>query len=232
MTEAISLGDVSVAIGMPVGKPIPPQTVSSIFATAYRMGQMGIRCDLLMQICGVVQVARDSVLDEFLKCGADKLFWIDSDIAWTPDDFLRMLALSTKYDVIAVAYPSRAHDGNLFQVNTDGITTHSISEHGLFNVNGTGLGFCIVDREPLQVLAAKAPRVIDGYSQREMAEVFRVDRTAKGYRRTEDIAFFDDLRGAGFTVWCDPSIELGHVGEKEWRGRFADALGGTGGVTR
>ena len=43
-------------------------------------------------------------------------------------------------------------------------------------------------------------------------------------RRTEDIAFFDDLRDEGFTIWCDPSIELGHVGEKEWRGRFADAL--------
>lgn len=227
MTEAISLGNVSVAIGMPVGKPIPPMTVSSIFATAYQLGQMGIRCDLLMQICGVVTIARDSVLDEFLKCGADKLIWVDSDIAWTPQDFLRMLALSTKYDVIAVAYPSRSHDGNLFQVNTDGIAEHSISEHGLFNINGTGLGFCIVDRKPLELLAAKAPRVLDGYSQKEMAEVFRVDRTPSGHRRTEDIAFFDDLREAGFTVWCDPSIELGHIGEKEWRGRFADAIAAT-----
>ena len=77
MTEAISLGNVSVAIGMPVGKSIPPMTVSSIFATAYQLGQMGIRCDLLMQICGVVTIARDSVLDEFLKCGADKLIWVE-----------------------------------------------------------------------------------------------------------------------------------------------------------
>lgn len=224
MTESISLGTTSVAIGMPVGKPIPPQTVSAIFATAYQMGQMGIHCDLLMQICGVVTIARDSVLDEFLKCGADKLFWIDSDMAWTPEAFLRMLALSTKYDVVAAAYPSRSHDGNTFLVNTDGMNEHTINEYGLVDVNGLGLGFCIVDRKPLEMLAAKAPRVIDGYSTREMAEVFRIDRNAKGFRRTEDIAFFDDLREAGITVWCDPSIELGHVGEKEWRGRFADAL--------
>lgn len=219
----IPLGNLSVAIGMPVGKPIPPQTVSSIFATAYRMGQMGIRCDLLMQVCGVVTIARDSVLDEFLACGADKLFWIDSDMAWTPSDFIRMLALSTKYDVVAVAYPSRSLDG-VFQVNTDGLTTHAISEHGLFNVNSLGLGFCIVDRKPLELLASRSPRVIDGYSQKEMAEVFRVDRTATGHRRTEDVAFFGDLRDAGFTVWCDPSIELGHIGEKEWRGRLSDAV--------
>jgi len=224
MSESIPLGNISVAIGMPVGKPIPPQTVSSVFATAFQLGQMGIRCDLLMQVCGVVTIGRDSVLDEFLKCGADKLFWIDSDIVWSPNDFIRMLALSTKHDVLAAAYPSRAHDGNLFQVNTDGIAEHTVSENGLINVNGLGLGFCIVDRKPLERLAAKAPRVFDGYSGKEMAEVFRVDRTAKGFRRTEDIAFFDDLRDEGFTIWCDPSIELGHVGEKEWRGRFADAL--------
>ena len=161
MSESIPLGNISVAIGMPVGKPIPPQTVSAVFDTAFQLGQMGIRCDLLMQVCGVVTIGRDSVLDEFLKCGADKLFWIDSDIVWSPNDFIRMLALSTKYDVLAAAYPSRAHDGNLFQVNTDGIATHRISEHGLINVNGLGLGFCIVDRKPLERLAAKAPRVFD-----------------------------------------------------------------------
>lgn len=224
MTESIALGNVSVAIGMPVGKPIPAQTVSSLYATAFQLGQMGIACDLLMQICGVVTIARDSVLDEFLRGKADKLFWIDSDMAWGMDEFLRMLALSTKYDVIAAAYPSRSHDGNLFQVNTDGLTAPRTADHGLFEVNGMGLGFCIVSREACEALAAKAPRVRDGYSGREMAEVFRVDRTAAGFRRTEDIAFFDDLREMGFTVWCDPSIELGHVGEKEWRGRFADAL--------
>lgn len=222
--ESISLRDVSVAIGMPVGKPIPPATLSSIFATAYQLGQMGVRCDLLLQICGVVQIARDSVLDEFLCGDAKKLFWIDSDIVWEPSNFLRMLALSTKYDIVAVSYPSRHGDINTFQVNTDGIATHNITEHGLFNVNALGLGYCIVDRKPLVELAAKSPRVYDGYSHREMAEVFRIDRDSKGYRRTEDVAFFSDLRELGYTIWCDPSIELGHVGEKEWRGRFADAL--------
>lgn len=222
--EAIPLRDVSVAIGMPVGKPIPYQTVSSIYATAFALGQMGVKCDLLMQICGLVTVARDCVLDEFLKSGADKLFWIDSDMAWEPKEFLRLLALSTKHDVVAAAYPHRGGDGNLFQVNVDGMSGHKANKYGLSDVNGLGLGFCIVDRKPCELLAAKAPRVTDGWSRREMAEVFRVDRNAAGYRRTEDIAFFDDLRELGFTVWCDPSIELGHVGEKEWRGRLSDAV--------
>lgn len=229
MGESIPLGNISVAIGMPIGKPIPPGTLASIFATAYQIGKMQLRCDLLAQLCGIVTIGRDSVLDAFLQGGCDKLFWIDSDIVWSPESFLRMLALSTKYDVVCAAYPTRGWEGEMFQVNTDGITTHSITEHGLFNINGTGLGFCIIDRKPLETLAAKAPRVFEGMrdgeiAHKEMAEVFRIDKSAAGYRRTEDIAFFDDLREAGFTIWCDPSIELGHVGEKEWRGRLADAI--------
>lgn len=221
--EGLLLGNVSVAIGMPVGKPIPAQTVTSLFATAYTLGRMGIRCDLLMQLCGVIQIARDTVLNEFLtNCRADKLFWIDSDMVWTPETFLRLLAFSTKFDVVAAAYPAKIDGSTMFYVNTEGEPT--VNEYGLRTINGLGLGFAIVDRKACEHLAAKAPRVFDGVNQTDMAEVFRVDKSEKGFRRTEDIAFFADLRDAGFTVWCDPSIELGHVGEKEWRGRFADAL--------
>ena len=45
-----------------------------------------------------------------------------------------------------------------------------------------------------------------------------------GERTGEDVFFFNDVRAAGFDVWLDPSIELGHVGEHEWRGRFADTI--------
>lgn len=223
MTEAISLGNVSVAIGMPVGKPIPPQTVTSIFATAYTLGQMGIRCDLLMQICGVIQVARDTVLDQFLQGTADKLFWIDSDMVWTPQEFLRLLAFSTKFDVVTAAYRTKIEGPATYVVNTTGMTP-VVNQYGLRSINGLGLGFAIVDRKAIAHLASKAPRVLEGAERREMAEVFRIDKTPEGCRRTEDMAFFADLRDAGFTVWCDPSIELGHIGEKEWRGRLADAL--------
>lgn len=222
MNEGIALGKTSVAIGMPVGKPIPPQTVSSLFATAYALAQMGIRCDLLMQVCGVIQIARDSTLDTFLRNGADKLFWIDSDMVWEPRDFLRLLALSTKFDVVGAAYPAKVDGPTTFYVNTDGIVP-KVNQYGLRTINGLGLGFTIVSRKACEHLASKATRVMDGIAKLDMAEVFRVDQS-NGYRRTEDMAFFADLAAAGFTVWCDPSIELGHVGEKEWRGRLADAI--------
>ncbi len=220
--ESISLENVSVTIGMPVGKPIPPRTNASIFATAYQLGKMGIRCELALLQCGVITIARDTVLDEFLGNGTDKLFWIDSDQVWLPEDFLRLLALSMKFDVVAAAYPVKMDGPTTFHVNVDGMELVP-NNYGLLEMNGLGLGFCVVDRKACEAVAATKPRVID-IDGREMAEVFRVDRTASGNRRTEDIAFFADLREAGFAIWCDPTIELGHVGEREWRGRLFDAF--------
>ncbi len=223
MTEAIALKNVSVTVGMPVGKPIPPQTVAALWATAYQLGWMRLRADLAIQVCGVITIGRDSVLDEFLKTDTDKLFWIDSDQVWTPDDFLRMLALSTKYDIVGAAYPVKKDGPTIFYVNAGPVEELSSNEHGLIPINGLGLGFTIIDRKACERLAAQAPRVID-LDGREMAEVFRVDKTAAGHRRTEDIAFFNDLQALGYDIWCDPTIELGHVGEREWRGRLFDAF--------
>lgn len=222
MSEEIAI-NVSVTIGMPVGKPIPPRTSFALFETGRCLGEMRIRGELAMNICGVIQIARDTVLDEFLKNGTDKLFWIDSDMVWTPHDFLRLLALSTRYDIVGAAYPVKVDGPETFHVNTDGLDVIQVNTHGLMGINGLGLGFTVVSRRACEFIASKSPRVIES-NGREMAEVFRVDKTAAGHRRTEDIAFFADLREAGFSVWCDPSIELGHVGEREWRGRLADAL--------
>ena len=100
-----------------------------------------------------------------------------------------------------------------------------IGPFGLQECNGLGLGFTCVSRELCETIAAKAPRVRDGLNDREMASVFRVD-TINGTRRTEDMAFFQDIRDAGYTVWMDPTIELGHIGERRWVGRLMDAFSG------
>lgn len=223
MTESISLGKISVTIGMPVDNPIPHRTVIALCSTVQKMALMDIPCEIAMEVSGVVQIGRDSVLDDFLKNGTDKLFWIDSDMVWTDQDFLRMLALSTKYDVIGAAYPAKVEGQTTFYVNVDATDELVANDHGLIPVNGLGLGFTIVSRKVCEELAAKAQKVNDQITGREMAMVFRVD-TIEGRRRTEDMAFFADIRDLGYTVWCDPTIELGHVGEREWRGRFGEAL--------
>ena len=40
----------------------------------------------------------------------------------------------------------------------------------------------------------------------------------------EDAAFLADCRAAGFATKLDPSIDVGHCGDREFAGSFAKAL--------
>ena len=218
----VDLRTVSVTIGMPVGGSIPPWTVSSLVSTISHCAANGIRCEFTMEASSVVQIGRDAVLDDFLQDDTQKLFWIDSDMVWEPGDFLRLLALSTTRGVVCAAYPRKVDGPIQLQIDMDRGATER-DEHGLMPIRGAGLGFTIVDRSICEELAATKPIVTDGLNRRSMREVFRVD-TIDGRRRTEDMAFFADIRELGHTVWLDPTINLGHVGMREWTGVVMDAF--------
>lgn len=213
----------SVFIGMPVGgSSVPLQTTVSLMATADACARLGIQCNFVTHAAAHV-IARDAVFNDFLQDGADKLFWIDSDMVWTPDDFLRMVALSLHVDVLCAAYPAKvAGEAPTYYANfIEG--PQALSELGLLKVTGMGLGFTIMSRQACERLASTKPNVHDQISGLDMPAVFRFD-LHNGNRRTEDMAFFADLIDLGYTIYADPHITLGHVGPKEWRGRWLDAI--------
>lgn len=214
-------GGMSVTIGMPANSGIPPRTVMSLIETTRQCAAMGIRLEMAMESCGVIEIGRDGVLDQFLKGSTQKLFWIDSDMVWTPREFVRLLALSCHVDLLCATYPAKVDGPPTFYVNYDaGLPA---GDFGLLPIKGAGLGFTIVDRAPLERLAASKPQVLDDINGRTMAAVFRVD-TFEGKRRTEDMAFFADLADLGYQLWLDPMIALGHIGTRMWRGAIIDTL--------
>lgn len=211
-----------VAVGMPVDNPIPHRTTVALAHTAYNCGIMGVNFSIFMEVSGIVDVARDGVLDTFLESDCEKLFWIDSDIVWSKEQFFRLLALSTRVDVVGATYPFKKDTPEqVFCVNMD--AGAKSEQFGLIPINGMGLGFTIMDRKVVEKIAATKPRFTNHLNGREMAKVFRVD-IVDGSLRTEDMAFFHDIREAGYTVWLDPTIDLGHIGEKEWQGTFSSIL--------
>ncbi len=217
----VDLRTVSVTICMPVYGSIPPWTVASLLSTVSHCAANGIRCEFVMEQA-IVQIGRDALLDDFINGDTDKLFWIDSDMTWEPGDFLRLLALSTVKGVVCATYPRKIDGPIQFQIDMD-LNAIEQDEAGLLSVRGAGLGFAIVDRAICEELASTKPLVSDGLNGRTMREVFRVD-TIDGRRRTEDMAFFSDIRELGHKVWLDPAINLGHVGMREWKGVVMDAF--------
>lgn len=208
-------------IGMPVDNPLPAKTAISLFKTGIAAERIGLPISITIEVSGIVTTARDMVLNGFLASDCDRLFWIDSDMVWEPIDFLRMVAFSTLHPVVCAAYPAKVEGAPTFYWKNEEPTQPDA--HGLMEIDGTGLGFTIINREVAEAVSNGCPRIHDQISGRTRRKVFRVD-VVDGHERTEDIAFFADIRAAGYPVMLNPNIELGHIGEREWRGRIGAAL--------
>lgn len=216
----VNMAGVSVMIGMPAGRDLPIQTVKSLIGTFSACRDRGVACQFgAIANSAVIQWARDEVVDIFLKSDANVLFWIDSDMAWEPGQFIRFLVWTQIYDVVCGAYPAKMDRPTFYLLGCDG----KPNEHGLLDIDGIGLGFVAMRRSVVEVLADKAPKVRDQIANRDIAAVFRID-SVRGDRRGEDMAFFADIKAAGFDVKLDPSIDLGHVGQKQYTGSIRDAL--------
>ena len=214
--ESINIAGVSVMICLPIknGAGFPPRTTMSLVSTCVHATRMGMDLVPVMEVGGVVEMVRDALIEHFMQSGKQKLFWIDADMVWTPDDFARIVALSTKYDVVGASYPAKVEGPTQYYIQFSPDMTRN--EMGLMEVHGMGLGFCIMDRKVIEPLYERAPRCVNHIDKRESRAVFRTD-IFNGNRRTEDMAFFSDIRDLGFKIWADPSIMLGHIGDKEWR---------------
>lgn len=184
--------------------------------------------------CSIVQWARSAVAEAFLKTDFSHLFWIDADVTWTPDDFIRILGFGGILDVVGATYPFKK-DPPGFLINTEGAPGKlEVNGLGLVKVKSMGLGFTLVKRHVLEMVAADKEWVYDPLNGVERREIFRVDRTPEKHKvggrtlpgpRGEDVAFFHDVREKGFDAWLDPSVKLGHIGSKTYRGDPIEALG-------
>ncbi len=220
MSVDISLQGLRVMIGIPSGRSPNWNVVASLTATLRQLDRINIPAELGVVECGYIPKCRDEVLNYFFKSDANRLFWIDDDMTWTPEQFIRILAQTQLYDIVGATYPAKI-EPTTYYMNME--PEYSFNEHGLLEVNGFGLGFTCCRREPLEELAATKPEVHDQIANSTYKEVFRTD-IFEGTFRTEDMAFFADLRDLGYKVMLDPTVDLEHHGSKRYKARFLDTL--------
>lgn len=221
------LTGISVFIAMPVSRDLSPSTVRSLLESQRACFENGIPFDLEFHVGSTVFHARSKQAHAFLKTAHNRFFQIDADMVWTADDFLRMVALSTKMDCVCAIYTARC-DPPKFFINVDDLGAALVAnEHGCFPIKGAGLGFTVVTRRVIEQLAEKAPKIwFPQAPDEKIAKIFRFDEPA-GEARGEDMAFFQDILDLGYTVNLEPTITLGHVGDKEFRASFMDSLQAT-----
>lgn len=227
MTHEISMAGVSVFLAMPAHRDLPVQTVASLLATQGELHRRNIPYQIEVVHGGsLVHHARSKLAHLFLQSKCTHLFWVDSDMAWQPEDFLRLLAIGTHLSCVGAIYTTKT-DIPTFQLNVE--TAHVRSnEFQCIPVSGFGLGFTCVQRPLMEALAHKAPRRRFPGITDPIPHIFRCDDApgADGVMepRGEDIAFFADVRSLGHDVWLDPNITLGHVGPKVYSASFLEFM--------
>ena len=218
---------INVALAMPINRHIPWQTAMSLLETQMMLVRHGIKFTVQFT-CGYsyVHIARNCALDTFLKSDCTHMFWLDCDMAWNHDDFLRFLGLSTVKDIICATYPLKSDPVQFRVRGTGNDVDGEPDEYGCVKIGGTGMGFFLITRKVLEEMAESAPRVWSHENNRDIAYVFRTELTERPDGMNddigEDIGFVNDLRAAGHDVWMDPNISLTHVGEKAWTASLAE----------
>lgn len=225
----LDLTGVSVFIAMPTHRDLPPHTVISLLKTQRALDQNNILAEVLIHPgVSVVDVARSMCVHRFLATKATKMFWIDSDIVWEPDAFMRLLALTSIVDIACGAYPAK-EEPLRFHLGTAGRVP--MNDYGCVPCRGGGLGFTVVNRNVIERLAAKAPSI--NYPHASFPGGVNIRHLFhcgdwQGEFVTEDVMFFREAEEQGFKAWCDPRIILGHVGTKTYEGSFFDYAMKTG----
>ena len=194
------MSDKKILIAVPCMNQVPAEF-------AYSLGQLQKigQCAVLFKIGTLIYVARDELAKAALACGADMIFWLDSDMTFDPDVLQKMLKTYEErddIDILSGLYFRRVepYSPTIFEhldVKDDVVEwkdfRHVPGEP--FEVQGCGFG-CVLMRTDIFV---------------EVQEKFGAMFTPlKGVG--EDLAFCWRARQLGNRIWCDPRILLGHVG--------------------
>lgn len=126
------------------------------------------------------------------------LLFIDSDIVFEPEDVATMERDLENYDIVTGQYVIKAWDWSLgiFE-KVNGNYEFSKGKEGIFEIEACGGGFLGISK-----------RVIA--SEKLEKEPFRFIREGD-VTHGEDVSFCERAKEAGFKIFCDSSIKVGHM---------------------
>ena len=175
--------------------------------------------------CSVVSRARNLLVQDFLESDATDLMFIDADINFQPEDVIRLMAWVTEPGIgVAAGIPCARKVEKTYIVTLDedenGVTMNGM---GLVRAKRVATAFMMIKREVIETLVKANPQwnYWDDRTQRTLSAIFDFEVKENSYVG-EDYVFCDRARAAGFQVWVDPTIKLGHMGTIEYEGDYGN----------
>ena len=198
------------------GRSMHSEYVQSLVATTELLHDCGITYKFLNKYSSFVPSAREMTATDTVghnwetrtigagKYRYNKVFWIDSDIEWNPDDFLRLYEsdrdiISGLYQTdprgtVAVHFPD--DDGVPKQVNKLDFMLH----HEPVEVGGVGFGFVAMRYGVFETM------------ERPWFLIRRVQLNGVDFQTNvgEDYSWCAAAQHWGFKIWVDPQVKVRH----------------------
>jgi hypothetical protein len=173
--------------------------------------------------CSSIPSARNVLTYDFLQSRADRLVFIDGDMAWEPGALTDLATCS--HDIVGGAYRLKNDSGEFVIRWLPGEAPLWADEEGTLPVAGLGTGFLAISRNALSQIAAAFPGRTYRDQHREPYAYFDMP-FADGTMWGEDLRFCEMARAAGIDIRVMPELNLTHIAAPNlgYTGRLGDWL--------
>ena len=197
------------------GRMMEAEYVKSLVATLTHLNNTGISYLYLNEYSSQVNAAREATImgSRFLKAfdteplsgevTYDKIIWIDSDISWNVEDFMKLY--ESRYDVVSGLY-----------FNEEGVPLFTFKEDDVyfdkeklkhkeypFEVFGAGFGFIAMKSGVFE--SCRRP-----WFETEFQRITNEEGKEMFLPWGEDFSWCIKAHEAGYKIMLDPSIRVGH----------------------
>jgi len=157
--------------------------------------------------CSLITLARNQMVQDFLDGEADRLVFIDADVAWEAGSLLKVA--QHPVDFVGGAYRIK-EAWEAYPVHWLD-RPELVAKGGLLEVASVPGGFLSLSRAVFERIEAHFPGRRYSHLGRAFNGFFHAP-IMDGHLYGEDTAFCHDWREAGGQVWLDPTLNLTHVG--------------------
>lgn len=195
----------NLTIGICCGGTVRAETISCLLANMPILAKEGFPVGFLFQIGGYVDVNRNAIVDSVVRDDTTHIMFLDADHTFPEDAILKLLKhdkdiVGGNYNTRLDPFSGKQGFGPVTKMMVEGEIVSMASDDfptELFKCYATATGFMMIKTEIFKKL--KKP-YFDA----------RIDSSGRHF--TEDIDFCMKANDAGIEVWCDPTIQIGHIG--------------------
>lgn len=185
--------------------------VNSLLALTKKLMEDGIEYHVKLHGGTLVYHGRDALAKTAIEGGYTDVLWIDADMVFQ-DTLLEDLQFSGKPFVSGIAHGRRPpHQSCLFSEIYPGVQRFVEYPNSTFKVAGCGFGCVLIKTEILKVVKERNGTCF--FPTRELGE---------------DLAFCKRAIDAGYEIWAEPSVRLGHIGHiaiyPEYREQYVNSF--------